>query len=290
VISLLASIIIDSIAYGMILFIISVGLSITLGLMRFVNLAHGVFAVAGGYAAVYIAGHFGLGYELSVLLSVLLVAATSLPLEAVFIRRLYKRSQLDQVLFTIGMVFVGIAGAGLMFGNALTPITLPSYLQGSIDIGFRVIPRQRLAALVVGLAVLALLHWLLTKTRFGIEVKATVDLPEASEALGIRTSRVYSLAFALGAGLAAVGGIVGAELLPIDPYYPLKYLVAFLAVVSVGGAASPFGLLAAALLLGFIETTAKYFASEYASMLFYITMLAVLTWRPEGLFGRREAK
>lgn len=288
--SLLASIVIDSVAYGMILFIISVGLSITLGLMRFVNLAHGVFAVAGGYVAVFIASRSGLGYELSAVLAVLIVAAASLPLEAIFIRRLYKRSQLDQVLFTIGLVFVGTAGAGLLFGNSITPIALPAYLQGAVDIGFRVIPRQRLAALVVGLVVLAFLHWLLTKTRFGIEVKATVDLPDASEALGIRTSRVYSLAFALGAGLAALGGIVGAELLPIDPYYPLKYLVAFLAVVSVGGAASPFGLLAAALLLGFIETTAKYFASEYASMLFYITMLAVLTWRPEGLFGRRESR
>lgn len=288
--SLIASIVIDSVAYGMILFIISVGLSITLGLMRFVNLAHGVFAVAGGYAAVFIASRSGLGYELSAVLAVLIVAAASVPLEAIFIRRLYKRSQLDQVLFTIGLVFAGTAGAGLLFGNSITPIALPAYLQGAVDIGFRVIPRQRLAALVVGLVVLAFLHWLLTKTRFGIEVKATVDLPDASEALGIRTSRVYSLAFALGAGLAALGGIVGAELLPIDPYYPLKYLVAFLAVVSVGGAASPFGLLAAALLLGFIETTAKYFASEYASMLFYITMLAVLTWRPEGLFGRRESR
>ncbi len=288
--SLLASVVIDSIAYGMILFIISVGLSITLGLMRFVNLAHGVFAVAGGYVTVAIARRFGLGYEWSALLAVMAVAAASMPLEAAFIRRLYKRSQLDQVLFTIGLVFVGTACVGLSFGNSLTPIPLPSYLQGSIDIGFRVIPRQRLAALVVGLIVLMCLHFLLTRTRFGIEVKATVDLPDAAQALGIRTSRVYSLAFALGAGLAALGGIVGAELLPIDPYYPLKYLVAFLAVVSVGGAASPLGLLAAALLLGFIETTAKYFASEYASMLFYITMLAVLTWRPEGLFGRRDAR
>ena len=157
--SLIASIAIDSIAYGMILFIISVGLSITLGLMRFVNLAHGVFAVAGGYAAVFIASRSGLGYELSAVLAVLIVAAASVPLEAIFIRRLYKRSQLDQVLFTIGLVFAGTAGAGLLFGNSITPIALPAYLQGAVDIGFRVIPRQRLAALVVGLVVLAFLHW-----------------------------------------------------------------------------------------------------------------------------------
>lgn len=287
--SLLASIAIDSVAYGMILFIISVGLSITLGLMRFVNLAHGVFAAAGGYALVFIARRLELGYELSAVLAVLAVALLSVPLEALFIRRLYQRSQLDQVLFTIGLVFAGIAGIGMAFGNALTPITLPAYLQGSIDIGFRVIPTQRLAAVVVGLLVLALLHWLLNCTRFGINVKATVEMPDTAQAMGVRTTRVYAQAFALGAGLAALGGIVGAELLPLDPNYPLKYLVAFLAVVSVGGAGNPLGLMASALLLGTIETAAKYFASSYASMLFYITMLAVLSWRPAGLFGRRDA-
>lgn len=288
--NLVASIAIDSVAYGMILFVISVGLSITLGLMRFVNLAHGVFAVAGGYVLITLASRLGLGFEIAALGAVLLVAAASIPLEALVVRRLYARSQLDQVLFTIGIVFVGMAGIGMTFGNGLQTVTLPSYLQGSLDIGFRVIPRQRLAALAVGIVVLLGLHWLLSRTRFGIQVKATVDLPNASEALGIRTARVYSAAFALGAGLAALGGIVGAELMPLDPYYPLKHLVAFLAVVSVGGAASPLGLLAAALLLGTIETTAKYFASDYATLLFYATMLAVLSWRPEGLFGRKELR
>ena len=288
--SLLASIAVDSIAYGMILFVISIGLSITLGLMRFVNLAHGVFAMVGGYVLVALTSYLGWRYEVASLIAVLAVAVASLPLEALLIRRLYARSQLDQVLFTIGLVFVGIAAIGMGFGNGLQPLQLPQYLQGSIDIGFRVIPRQRLVAVIVGVLVLVGLHWLLKKTRFGIQVKATVDLPQASEALGIRTSRVYSAAFALGAGLAALGGIVGAELMPLDPYYPLKHLVAFLAVVSVGGAASATGVMAAALLLGTIETTAKYFASEYASLLFYITMLAVLTWRPEGLFGREQTR
>ena len=226
--NLLASVAVDSIAYGMILFIISVGLSITLGLMRFVNLAHGVFAMVGGYVLVELSSYLGLRYEAAALGAVLLVALASLPLEAALIRRLYSRSQLDQVLFTIGLVFAGMATIGMIFGNGLQPLKLPDYLQGSVDIGFRVIPRQRLLALVVGLLVLAGLHWLFKKTRVGIQVKATVDLPHASEVLGIRTSRVYSLAFALGAGLAALGGIVGAELMPMDPYYPLKHLSSFI--------------------------------------------------------------
>lgn len=288
--NLLASIAVDSVAYGMILFVISIGLSITLGLMRFVNLAHGVFAMLGGYALAVLSARLGLTYEVAAVVAVLLVVALSLPLEAGLVRRLYARSQLEQVLFTIGLIFVGIAGIGMGFGNGLQPLKLPEYLQGSMDLGFRVIPRQRLLALAAGLMVLAGLHWLLRKTRFGVQVKATVDLPQASEALGIRTSRVYSMAFALGAGLAALGGIVGAELMPLDPYYPLKHLVAFLAVVSVGGAASAWGVLAAAMLLGTVETTAKYFVSEYASLLFYITMLGVLTWRPDGLFGRGQAR
>ena len=288
--NLLASIAVDSVAYGMILFVISIGLSITLGLMRFVNLAHGVFAMLGGYALAALSARLGLTYEVAAVVAVLLVVALSLPLEAGLVRRLYARSQLEQVLFTIGLIFVGIAGIGMGFGNGLQPLKLPEYLQGSMDLGFRVIPRQRLLALAAGLLVLAGLHWLLRKTRFGVQVKATVDLPQASEALGIRTSRVYSMAFALGAGLAALGGIVGAELMPLDPYYPLKHLVAFLAVVSVGGAASAWGVLAAAMLLGTVETTAKYFVSEYASLLFYITMLGVLTWRPDGLFGRGQAR
>lgn len=288
--NLLASIAVDSVAYGMILFVISIGLSITLGLMRFVNLAHGVFAMLGGYALAALSARLGLTYEVAAVVAVLLVVALSLPLEAGLVRRLYARSQLEQVLFTIGLIFVGIAGIGMGFGNGLQPLKLPEYLQGSMDLGFRVIPRQRLLALAAGLLVLAGLHWLLRKTRFGVQVKATVDLPQASEALGIRTSRVYSMAFALGAGLAALGGIVGAELMPLDPYYPLKHLVAFLAVVSVGGAASAWGVLAAAMLLGTVETTAKYFVSEYASLLFYVTMLGVLTWRPDGLFGRGQAR
>lgn len=284
--SLIASILIDSVAYGMVLFVISIGLSITLGLMGFVNLAHGVFAMAGGYGAAWLMRSYGLGYELAVVAAVLLVALAAWPLQRWLYSRLQHRSDLDQVLFTIGLVFVGIAGMGVLFGNAITPLPLPEYLRGSVDVGFRVVPTQRVAVVVVGILVLVGLVWLLERTRFGIETRAAVEDASAARALGIRTSRVYVLGFSLGAGLAALGGVIGAELLPLEPYYPLKYLVVLLAVVAVGGVGSPLGLLASALLLGTVETAAKYLVPSLSSILFFATMLAVLAWRPAGLFGR----
>lgn len=284
--SLIASILIDSVAYGMVLFVISIGLSITLGLMGFVNLAHGVFAMAGGYTAAWLMKSFGLGYSLSVVGAVLLVALVAWPLQRLLYSRLQERSDLDQVLFSIGLVFVGIAGMGVVFGNAITPLPLPELLRGSVDVGFRVVPTQRIATVVVGIAVLVGLVWLLERTRFGIETRAAVEDASAARALGIRTSRVYILGFSLGAGLAALGGVIGAELLPLEPYYPLKYLVVLLAVVAVGGVGSPMGLMASALLLGTVETAAKYMLPSLSSILFFATMLAVLAWRPAGLFGR----
>jgi len=286
-VELLLSILIDGLAYGMILFIISVGLSITMGLMRVVNLAHGVFAMLGGFLMVAVGSRFGLRPEMAAMLAVIAVGALALPLEKLIFRRVYGRSELQQVLLTIGLVFIGIAAVGTVFGNSLLAIPLPEYLKRSVDIGFRVIPMHRLAVVTAGLAVLVGLWFLFTKTRFGINIRASVDKAAAAEALGIDTSKVYRLGFMLGAALAALGGILGAELLPLEPYYPLKYLVLVLAIVAVGGMGSVFGSFMAALVLGTVETAAKYLMPEIASIMFYLTMLVVLSWRPHGLFGRQ---
>ncbi len=283
---LAANILIDGVAYGMVLFMIAVGLTITLGLMRVVNLAHGLFAMLGGYALATLAGRLGLRFEVAAILAVLGVALLALPLERVLVRRIYGRDELEQVLLTIGITFVGIALASILFGSGLTPVTLPAYLQGTLDLGFRVLPRQRLLVLAAGIVVLAVLWLILTRSDFGIRLRAAVDDAATSEAIGIDTARVRALTFALGAGLAALGGISGAELLPIEPYYPLKYLVLFLAVVAVGGLGTTTGTLAAALVLGLTETAAKYLWPEAATILFYLTMFVVLSVRPHGLFGR----
>lgn len=283
---LLGSILVDGVAYGMILFMISVGFSITMGLMRVVNLAHGAFALIGGYLAASAMQAAGLGYAFAVAAAVIGTAVIAVPVERLLFRRIYRRSELDQVLLTIGIIFVAIAGAGSIYGNSLVPIHLPEYLKTPVDLGFRVMPMHRLAALIVGVATLAIIWLALGRTTFGVHVRAAVDNASAAEGLGINTGRVYSITFAFGAALAALGGIVGAELLPLEPTYPIKYLVLFLAVVAVGGMGSLYGAFAAALLLGIIETAAKYLVSDLASILFFATMLVVLTIRPQGLFGR----
>jgi len=286
-VELIFSILIDGLAYGMVLFIISVGLSITMGLMRVVNLAHGVFAMLGGFFMVAIVSRLGLRPELAALLAAIGVGMLALPMEKLLFRKVYGRSELQQVLLTIGLVFIGIAAVGTVFGNSLLAVPLPEYLRRSVDIGFRVVPLHRLAVVAAGLVVLCGLWLLLAKTRFGINIRAAVDKAKAAEALGIDTSRVYQLGFMLGAALAALGGILGAELLPLEPYYPLKYLVLVLAIVAVGGMGSVFGSFIAALVLGTVETAAKYLMPEIASIMFYLTMLVVLSWRPHGLFGRQ---
>lgn len=285
--ALLASILIDGVAYGMILFMIAVGLTVTLGLMRVVNLAHGLFAMLGGYLAALLMARFGTGYIVAVIAAPLIVAVFGLALERGLVRMIYGRTELDQVLLTIGIAFMGIAGAGVLFGNSIVAVPLPAFLSGATDIGFRMMPTQRLAAIGVGAVAVVAIWVLMERTRFGIHLRATVDHTQAAQASGINTSRVYALTFALGAMLAAIGGIIGAQLLPIEPNYVLKYLVLFLAVVAVGGLGSVWGSLTAAVLLGTIETAGKYLMPDLATVGLYLAMLAILSWRPGGLFGRQ---
>lgn len=284
--TLIASILVDGVAYGMILFMISVGLTVTLGLMRVVNLAHGLFAMLGGYFCAFLATRFGLPLLPGLGVAALCVATIAIVLERLLVARVYGRPELDQVLLTIGIAFFGIAGVSVLFGTSLVAIPLPHFLQGATDIGFRTIPTQRLAGLAAGLASVLGIWFILERTRFGILLRATVDKADAADALGINTRWVYAVTFALSAALAAVGGVVGAELLPIEPFYVLKYLVLFLAIVAVGGLGSIWGSFVAALLLGTIETAGKYLYPEMASVILYAVMLGVLSWRPNGLFGR----
>jgi branched-chain amino acid transport system permease protein len=284
--TLLASILIDGIAYGMVLFMISVGLTVTLGLMRVVNLAHGLFAMLGGYFAATLMSRFGFAWILAVSVAPLLVAVAGIGLERSLVRLVYGRSELDQVLLTIGVAFVGIAATGVLFGTSIVSVPLPAFLSGATDLGFRMMPTQRLAAIVAGGLAAVAIWLLLERTMFGIRLRATVDDTAAAQGLGIEASRVYALTFALGAALAAIGGVVGAQLLPIEPNYVLKYLVLFLAVVAVGGLGSVWGSLVAALALGTIETAGKYLMPELATIGLYAAMLAILTWRPAGLFGK----
>ncbi len=283
----LANLLIDGLAYGMVLFIIAVGLSVTLGLMRFVNLAHGAFAMMGGYATALLIREGQWNFWAALAAAVLLTAGLGALLEALVLRHLYRRSELEQVLFTIGLTFVLIATTNALAGPQVQLIALPPLLAGSVDLGFRTLPAQRLLVLGAGVLVALGAAFVVAHTRFGVWLRAAVDKPEAAAALGIPIRRVQCTSFAAGAALAALGGVLGAELMPLEPYYALKYLVLVMVVVAVGGLGSISGSLLAALVLGLVETAGKYFASQWGSLFFFAASLALLAWRPQGLLQRR---
>ena len=283
------SVALDALSYGMVLFTISIGLSIMMGLMRVVNLAHGAFAMIGGYVASYALKTLGLGYPLAIALAVAGTIVVSLPFEMLLYRRIYRNSDaLTQLLLTIGITFVIIGVANYVFGPTSKPIPLPAVLSGPFDVGFRMIPTHRLFVIACG-AVTAVMLWLLIeKTEFGVRMRAAVDNSAMAESLGIRTQRIYLITFVLAVGLAAFGGVLGAELLPIEPFYALRYMVTFLVVVSIGGAGSIAGALAASLLLGLVDTTGKYLAPEYGEFFFYLAVILIVFLFPRGLLGRAQ--
>lgn len=282
----LSNVLIDGLAYGMVLFIIAVGLSVTLGLMRFVNLAHGAFAMIGGYAAALLTREAHWSFWAALPAALLVTAVAGALLEAVVLRHLYRRSELDQVLFTIGLAFVLIAATNALAGAQVQLIVLPPVLTGSADLGFRTLPVQRLFVIAVGVAVAIAAALTLGRTRFGIWLRAAIDKADTAAALGIPIRTVQCTSFAIGAALAGLGGVLGAELMPLEPYYALKYLVLVLVVVAVGGMGSVIGSLIAAVALGTVETASKYLASEWGSMFFFVAMALLLAWRPNGLMRR----
>jgi branched-chain amino acid transport system permease protein len=282
----LANILIDGLAYGMVLFVIAVGLSITLGLMRFVNLSHGAFAMLGGYCAALLTREAQWSFWLALPAAVLATALFGAALEMLVLRHLYRRKELDQVLFTIGLTFVMIAGTNALAGPQVQLIALPPLLSGSVDLGFRTMPAQRLLVIGAGLLVAAGAALTVARSRFGVWLRAAVDHSGTASTLGIPIRLVQCASFAAGAALAGLGGILGAELMPLEPYYALKYLLLVLVVVAVGGMGSIAGSLAAAVLLGLIETASKYLVSEWGSLFFFIAMAALLAWRPRGLLAR----
>jgi branched-chain amino acid transport system permease protein len=282
----LLNVAIDGTAYGMVLFIIAVGMSLTLGLMRFVNLSHGAFAMLGGYGTAILIRDSGMGFFAAFVLAVLATALIGAVLEALVLRHLYQRSQLDQVLFTIGLSFFMIAATNALAGPQVQLITLPEWLARPVDLGFRTLPGQRLLVIATGAILALILALAVTRTRFGIWLRAAVDHASTAASLGIPIRFVQCASFALGAGLAAIGGVLGAELMPLEPYYALKYLVLVLVVVAVGGMGSISGSLVAALALGWVETGSKYFFSDWGSTFFFVAMAALLAWRPDGVLKR----
>jgi branched-chain amino acid transport system permease protein len=277
----------DGIAYGSLLFIIAVGLSVTLGLMNFVNLAHGAFAMLGGYVCVLLMTRAGVPFLASLPVAFVVSAVVGIVLERTLYPRLYRASHLDQVLFSIGLVFMSIAVTTYFFGASQQPVTLPSYLRGQVhflglDFG---VYRVFLIAVVAALTIL--LQYIIERTRFGSQVRASVDNATAAAGLGINVNRVFALTFALGSGLAGLGGGLGIDVLGLDPTFPLKYMVYFLLVVSVGGTGTIKGPLIAALILGVFDVAGKYYLPQVGGFVIYALMVVLLILFPAGLYGRR---
>ncbi|MGO4332325.1 branched-chain amino acid ABC transporter permease [Cupriavidus sp. 2TAF22] len=283
----LAGVLFDGVAYGCLLFLISVGLSVTMGLMNFVNLAHGAFAMFGGYVAVVLMSRAGVPFLATLPLAFAGAAAVGWVLERTLYRRLYRASHLDQVLFSIGLTFMSIAGATYLFGPGQQPVELPGFLRGQVRLGGLDLGAYRLFLIGVVVAITAALGWLVARTRFGAQVRAAVDNQQAARGLGINVERVFSLTFALGSALAGLGGGLGIDVLGLDPAFPLKYMVYFLLVVAVGGAGTIRGPLVAALLLGVADVAGKYYVPAVGAFVIYALMVLLLVLFPAGLYGRR---
>ena len=283
----LAGVLFDGAAYGSLLFIISIGLSVTMGLMNFVNLAHGAFAMVGGYTCVLLMTRAGVPFLATLPVAFAVAAAAGIVLERTLYQRLYKATHLDQVMFSIGLVFMSVAAASYFFGTSQQRVRLPEFLRGQVSVLGLDVGAYRLFLIATVIVATIALHLMLLRTRFGAQVRASVDNAVVSAGLGINVNRVFGVTFALGSGLAGLGGGLGIDVLGLDPTFPLKYMVYFLLVVAIGGAGTIKGGLVAALVLGVCDVAGKYYVPQIGSFIIYFLMVALMIAFPAGLYGRR---
>jgi branched-chain amino acid transport system permease protein len=288
------TILFDGIAYGMLLFILAVGLAVTMGLMNFINLAHGAFAMVGGYITVLLMQKAGIPFLMCLPLAFFGAALLGGVLERTLYRPLYNKPHLDQVLFSIGLTFMAVASADYFIGSTQQNIQLPEWLKGRTEWGEGAwmlgMGHYRLFIIAVCAALTIALQYILAKTRFGSRLRASVDDQRVAAGLGINVNVVFLSTFAVGSGLAGLGGALGAEVLGLDPTFPLKFMIYFLIVVAVGGTSSITGPLLAALLLGIADVAGKYYIPKLGAFIVYSLMIVILIWRPQGLFVRQGGK
>ena len=286
VLTIAVSILFDGLAYAMFLFITSVGLSVTMGLMGFVNLAHGAFAMAGGYIVVSLTRSLGIDFVPSLLISAVIVAVASVPFERGLYRRLYKSTDLEQLLLTIGLAFMAIAAFTYFYGPIPKSVPLPHWLEGDVNLGFRSFPTYRAFLILIGAILITILWYAFERTNIGAKIRAAVDNRRMAESVGINVDRLFTLTFALGSGLAALGGGFAIQLFGLTPYFAVLYLVLFLIVVAVGGLGSLKGTLLAALVIGIIDTGGKYMFPQAGNFFIYAITVIVLLIKPAGFYGR----
>ena len=282
----IASMLLGGVAAGMVLFIVSVGLSVTMGLMGFVNLAHGAFAMLGGYVIVLAMRNWGVSFAPALAIGFIVIAIVSMVCERLLYARLYKAGELDQVLFTIGLVFIIIAGVTVGVGPENQPVPIPPVLQGQLNLGIVQYRTYSVFLIAVGIVIVIGLWLGFERTRFGAQIRAAVDNRRMAELLGINIDRLFAITFGFGSGMAALGGGLGAEFLGLDPQYALKYLVFFLIVVAVGGLGSIWGVFWASIIIGVLDFVLKKYIPQGGTLFIYVLTIMLLLWRPQGLFGK----
>lgn len=276
----------DGVAYGMLLFLISLGLSVTLGLMNFVNLAHGVFAMVGGYISIVLVNTYGINFFIALILAFVSAALVGVVLHSLLYKHLYKTNALNQVLFSIGLVFVSVSIATFMFGPTVLSVNTPEIISGQTKLFAMQMGSYRLFLLVFGLILFLLVALVFAKTKYGHQIKAAVDNAQVAQAVGLNVDKLFLLTFALGSGLAGLGGALSVDLLGMAPNFPLKYIVYFLLVVSMGGAGTILGTFYAAMLVGLVDTAGKYYLPQMGGFLVYFLMIFVLIIKPQGLLTK----
>ncbi len=282
----LASIVFDGTAYAMVLFVLSVGLSVTMGLMNVVNLAHGAFAMLGGYVVVAAMSRFGMPFYGALATAVVALAAASALLERLLYARLYRAGELDQVVASIGVIFAASALLVFLFGPTPQTVQPPEHLRGTVEIGGRAVPAYRLFVIAVGFGLFAALRLGIERTRIGAQLRAAVDNRHMAVSVGVNVRRLFTLVFSLGGALSALGGGLAIEVLGMGPGFATQYLVLFLIVVAIGGLGSVRGTFAASLVLGIVDIGGKYLFPAAGGFLIYALTMGLLLWRPQGLMGR----
>ena len=286
---ILAFVALYGLSFGLVLCLIALGLVVTMGLMRVINLAHGAFAAIGGYLAISLMTRAGLPYAAALPLAVAVVAALGVLAERLLYRHLYKRPDLDQVLVTIGVNFVVIASLTMFFGPNILRLDLPPGLKGNIDLGIRDFEVYRVYAAVICLVVIGALWWVFERTAVGARLRAAVDNRSMAQAMGMNVPMLFSATFALGCALAALGGILAAPMLPMEPMWPLKYLVLVLVIVALSGHGQVGASVLVSVIVGLVETAGRYFLPEFGAFFIYLLLIALMLWRPDGLLVRRRS-
>ena len=274
----------NSVQYGLLLFMLAAGLTLIFGIMGVVNLAHGSFYMLGAYLAWSLSSYFG-SLTLAILGGAVLSVAFGLALEWLLFRHFYHRDHLDQVLLTFGLIYIFEEMRSIIWGDDVHGVKIPDLLSASIPLTDNLsYPVYRLFMSGVCLLIAAGLYLLISKTRLGMKIRAGAFNRDMTEALGINIKLIHAIVFALGVGLATVAGMIAAPVSSVYPNMGSQVLIMCFVVVVIGGIGSVRGALISALLVGLVDTFGKVLLPQVAGMLVYMLMAVVLLWKPEGLF------